>query len=1134
MATAPESRRPSFRPGLWSQALGRTFSGRHLYVALAGLAAFGLCALLPETVAQPGAWVPAAGVALVLVAWLGIRAGLVIFAGTALTNLVRWLAGAYEPSQGALLLADPFLTTLEATIAWWLFHRVAHGARGLSDPRSAFLFLLVVPGLVVGVAAVLRALLAVSVGEDFVDQLVWIWLGRALGVMAVTPALLTAVTPGLLRAKAVRSELAVAREVAVRGHAGTDHSNRGDWIEIGGLAIGAGVLGLLLVLLASRQQLTGWQAWGGPLLLLLWASLRQGVRGGTVVASAAAALPLIMLPWLPNLVPTDLRLVQGNVLTQCGVALLVAAATTWVRLSEARYRRIVTHVPVVIYSVRVVEPPQGNRLPRGEITLVSAASDVLLGCTPEALLGDPGRWLDRVHPEDREILMAALGQLGRQVLPVTCEYRLAPRPDDPVDTTSNLLGVPNTPRLRARWVRDTMAPRFGPDNVLIGWEGVVTDITEQRALADDLRRTTSMFHSLVSNLPTGVFFVHGPTGQPILVNARARQLLGQREDASASLEHLSQVYRLYRSDGTLYPTDELPVCLALRAGATTMRDDIVVHRPDGRRIPLVTWAAPLSLSGHGRVDAAVWVMEDLTALHQAEAARRDTEGRLRTVVETMGEGLIVQDRNGIILDSNSAASLILGTPAERLRGSRIGQLGWNIVGEDGKAIDPEEMPARSVLRTGRPLRNTVLGLLPETAEEGVLPRWLLVNAMPLGSAPTGVVITFSDITVYRQTQEIVRASEERYRGLVESLPLLVTQCDRSLNMVYANPALRSLTGYEPEELTKAEVWQSRVVAEDLPELLAMLQGAVEGQIGRAEARFLAKDGSEKVAYFLSQPRRHGNAIVGITNLIVDMTRERRLEGDLQRAQRLELVGRLSSGIVHDFNNLLSVVLGLTDLARASLPMDHPTQPDLVRITEAGEQAADLARQLLTFSNNQRHSPSRRVDVTRVVRRTLDLMRATLPVSIQVKLDLSADELFVQGDETQLHQVVMNLCLNAREAMVDGGRLTVTAGSVLLPASMTVPGKSKRWVQLSVCDEGPGMSRQLLEKIFDPFFSTKERGTGLGLAVVKQIVQGFGGHIEVSSQPGQGACFEVWLPESASETHSLNLVPEPVVVSHQIQ
>src|SRR5262249_1931157 len=152
-----------------------------------------------------------------------------------------------------------------------------------------------------------------------------------------------------------------------------------------------------------------------------------------------------------------------------------------------------------------------------------------------------------------------------------------------------------SPRTADRWVRDTLVPLFGPDGQLEGWEGVVADITEQRMLADDLRRTTSMFYALVTHLPAGAFFVQAPSRRPMLVNARARQLLGQRENLAAGLNQWAEVYRLYRPDGTPYPAEELPVCTALRRGVTSMRDDIVVHRPDGRKVPLVTWAAPIDL-----------------------------------------------------------------------------------------------------------------------------------------------------------------------------------------------------------------------------------------------------------------------------------------------------------------------------------------------------------------------------------------------------------------------------------------------------------------------------------------------------------------------------------------------------------
>jgi signal transduction histidine kinase len=282
--------------------------------------------------------------------------------------------------------------------------------------------------------------------------------------------------------------------------------------------------------------------------------------------------------------------------------------------------------------------------------------------------------------------------------------------------------------------------------------------------------------------------------------------------------------------------------------------------------------------------------------------------------------------------------------------------------------------------------------------------------------------------------------------------------------------------------------------------------------GRAEFRYRAKDGSEKVGLALSAPRyaaepagpqEGADVIVGTTTLVVDVTRERQLEQELQRAQRLELVGRLSSGIAHDFNNLLSVVLSLTELVRANLPAEHPVHADLGRIAQASEQAANLAGQLLAFSKARRLAPHR-VEVNAVARRTLELLRAGLPSHIDVRADLAAGELLIQADETQVQQVLMNLCLNARDAMPDGGLLRVETAPV------------PDGVRLSVEDSGVGMSAHVKAHLFDPFFSTKDRGTGLGLAVVQQIVEGHGGQVDVHSTPGRGARFDVFWPMAPDE------------------
>jgi PAS domain S-box-containing protein len=354
---------------------------------------------------------------------------------------------------------------------------------------------------------------------------------------------------------------------------------------------------------------------------------------------------------------------------------------------------------------------------------------------------------------------------------------------------------------------------------------------------------------------------------------------------------------------------------------------------------------------------------------------------------------------------------------------------------------------------------------------------------------------------------MLRESEEKYRELVESLPLMVIQADTELRITYANPATQKVTGYNLEEIAEPQLWSSLVHAEDVPRLMAMAHEALAGRSSRAEYRYRAKDGSDKVGLAFSEPqRRSDGTIIGTTTLIADVTRERQLEQELLHAQRLELIGRLSSGIAHDFNNLLSVVLGMAEIASSSLPLHHAARDYLKRIQEATGQAANLVSQMLAFGK-QSKSAARRIPINPIVARTLDLLRATLPARIKLEADLAEQDLFVRADETQVQQVLMNLCLNARDAMPNGGLLQVRT------ARVSAEGE---WVCLSVCDQGIGISETVKTRLFDPFFSTKERGTGLGLAVVEQIVKNHGGHIEVASEAGHGSRFDVWWPAALQE------------------
>jgi PAS domain-containing protein len=370
--------------------------------------------------------------------------------------------------------------------------------------------------------------------------------------------------------------------------------------------------------------------------------------------------------------PEDLSPLQGNFIAQCCTALLVGASANWVRVRESRYRHVVSHVPLVLYSVSLprpiaAAPPAARHAPalgpeiRAEATvsLVSEAARQVFGCAPDALVGPYTDWLARIIPADREVVIAALAQLGLQTRPVTCEYRIL------AANASARAGEPPT-----RWVRDSMTPHYREDGLLDGWEGFVEDISEYHALSKNLRRVTGMLQALVTNLPMGVYFVQGLNGVPLLVNARARQLLGQREDLAAGVGHLSEVYRLHRPDGSLYPPDELPVSRALLEGMNFTANDVVVHRPDGRKIALMTWAAPIYLEGSNQPDAAVWLLEDLAAVRLADTGRGDPDAVPRALLNRLGVAALLQDADGVVLDCNTAACTLLSMSREELVGSR--------------------------------------------------------------------------------------------------------------------------------------------------------------------------------------------------------------------------------------------------------------------------------------------------------------------------------------------------------------------------------------------------------------------------------------------------------------------------------
>ena len=386
---------------------------------------------------------------------------------------------------------------------------------------------------------------------------------------------------------------------------------------------------------------------------------------------------------------------------------------------------------------------------------------------------------------------------------------------------------------------------------------------------------------------------------------------------------------------------------------------------------------------------------------------------------------------------------------------------------------------------------------------------------------------------HEQSERVLHDTESRYRELVENATYGIFRCTTDGTFLAANRAFVKLLGYKSREDLKRRGLLRDIFPETAEGEILSQEIRAGGSVERAEAHWKRKDGTPIIVQLSGRgfrdPKIQGPVFEGI---IEDVTERRALEGRNQLLQKFEAIGKLAGGIAHDFNNVLGTVIGYADLALQRSPEDHQVRRYLEIIHDQGQRGAGLTRQLLAFARRQILEP-RNVDVNQVVAETLSLLRNAIGAHIEVKKMLAPDLSAARVDPTQLEQILMNLCLNARDAMPDGGQLLIETRNVELDEdycrryAYAHPG---RYVLLLVSDTGMGMDKATVEHIFEPFFTTKEpgKGTGLGLATVYGIVKQHGGLIHAYSEPGQGSVFRVYLPVGSGKAEIQKKVPEDEV------
>ena len=389
-----------------------------------------------------------------------------------------------------------------------------------------------------------------------------------------------------------------------------------------------------------------------------------------------------------------------------------------------------------------------------------------------------------------------------------------------------------------------------------------------------------------------------------------------------------------------------------------------------------------------------------------------------------------------------------------------------------------------------------------------------IRATRLGN---GFASAWRDVSTRKQAEEALRESEERHRNFLEASPDPIVVFDMEGKALYCNQACIQTFGWLVADLIGHGL--SYVPRENIPETRNAVSRMMQGEkISSFNTRRLTRDGRILDVEMSAAPimDKEGRPSGNIT-ILRDVTETRRLAHQLRQAQKMEALGTLAGGIAHDFNNILSAITGFSELAVLELPRDHPVQMHLNQVLKAGNRAKDLVRQVLTFSR-QTEQDMKPIEIGPIVKETIKFLRATLPTTIEIRQNIEPGRGAVLADPTQIHQVVMNLCANAADAMRGSGgilELELASSKPDQKAAEKYAGLAPgTYHVLTVKDNGQGIERNVLERIFDPFFTTKGKGkgTGMGLSTVHGIVKSHGGMIQVTSEPGAGTTFQVFFPQ----------------------
>ena len=647
---------------------------------------------------------------------------------------------------------------------------------------------------------------------------------------------------------------------------------------------------------------------------------------------------------------------------------------------------------------------------------------------------------------------------------------------------------------------------LGDARVLLG---VVRDITARTRAEQALRESEARYRAIFEQAAVGVSLVERRTGRFLQVNGPLCEMLGRSRE-----ELLARTWR-----DVTYPED----AGGNEEGVRRMHETGAVYRAEKRYVRKdgsSFWASvtvkPVALPGE-TATTQVAVIEDITERKRAEAdarRRRALEAQFAQVAESV-PGVIFSIRRG----RDGVGSMPFATrEVEDLYGLSREVLARGMV-EWAANLHPEDLPRvyavvdESARRLSR-WHDVFRYRHPAKGE-----RWIEGWATPNRDADGSTVWHgyFRDVTDQVQADRALQDSERRFRALIEKANDIILVLDGEGRYTFWSQSAVAILGWTAAEKLGRFALEM-VHEEDQPRVAGLLQRLLgtPGETARDTLRYRHKDGSWRLIEATARNLLDDPAVRGVIVNSRDITSQRRLEEQFRQAQKLESIGRLAGGIAHDFNNLLTVILSCSAALKEDLERGTAPRPeDVEEIDAAGGRARDLTRQLLAFARKQIIAPVH-LDLNAVVRGSQKMLARLVGEDVALRVDLQPGPWTLHADPGQLEQILLNLVVNARDAMPAGGTLSIETRNVSVDGEEAGSDATRiagDWVRLVVRDTGSGMSPEVRSHLFEPFFTTKEpgKGTGLGLATVYGIVQQAAGHMHVTSEVGRGTTFDVCFP-----------------------